>query len=148
MMNMKCAARRFLFLLATSLLGGCLQPTDGGGSCITLAGRWQHVATETGATGSSFNGVLILSQGSSAAFRGSLDGTSVSLITGESKAVAGTVSGSASAPETIDFDVALETGPRRHVGQLAVDTLSGTWLKLSGQGGSTSGTFSAVWIRQ
>ena len=147
MINLRCVARRLSLVFAVSSVAGCLQPADVGGSYVSLAGRWQYVAIEAGATGSNFSGTLVISQGSTPAFRGSLDGASVSLVTGESKALAGTVSGAASTAEAIDFDVAIEGGSRCHVGQLAGDTLSGTWVRLSSQGVSASGKFSALRIR-
>ncbi|MEO8335285.1 MAG: hypothetical protein ABI664_09940 [bacterium] len=43
----------------------------------------------------------------------------------------------------IDFDVFLELQPRRHVAQLAGDSLIGTWVRLSDQGIAASGTVQA-----
>jgi hypothetical protein len=54
----------------------------------------------------------------------------------------------ASSGDTIDFDVFLEQQPRRHVGQLVGETISGTWLRLAGDGASVSGTFTAHRLSQ
>jgi hypothetical protein len=86
---------------------------------------------------------LVIAEQSGASFQGSLEVTSTIAATGEVRSIAGTVSGSAPADGTIDFDVFLEQQPRRHVGQLVGETISGTWLRLSGQGASASGTFTA-----
>ena len=135
---------RRLFLASTVVfLTACLQPTDTGLSSVSLAGRWQYSALQTGASGGSMNGTLVIAQQSGANFQGSLDVTSTDAGTGEIRSVAGTVSGSAPSVGTLDFDVFLEQQPRRHVAQLAGDTMSGTWVRLSEGGVSASGTFSA-----
>lgn len=134
-----------VFLLALTLLPltACLQPTDTGVASVSLAGRWQYSAVQTGAAGGTMNGTLVIGQQTGAGFQGSLEVTSTSAETGEIRSLAGTVSGSAPAVGAIDFDVFLEQLPRRHVAHLAGNTLSGTWLRLSEGGVSASGTFSA-----
>jgi hypothetical protein len=54
----------------------------------------------------------------------------------------GSVSGSESGTDVIDFDanLAQETTPRRHVGQIVADTITGTWVS-SADGPMASGTF-------
>lgn len=135
--------RGLLLALTLLPLAGCLQPTDTGISSVSLTGRWQYSAVQTGASGGTANGTLVIGEQSGASFQGSLEITSTSAETGEIRSSAGTVSGSAPAIGAIDFDVFLEQQPRRHVGQLVGETISGTWLRLSGDGVSVSGTFSA-----
>jgi hypothetical protein len=53
----------------------------------------------------------------------------------------GLVSGSASGTNVIDFDADLETTPRRHVGTIVADTITGTWVGSSSDGTVSSGTF-------
>jgi hypothetical protein len=103
---------------------------------------------QTGASGGTLNGTLVIGQQSGASFQGSLEVTSTSAETGEVQSFAGTVSGSAPTVGAIDFDVFLEPLPRRHVARLVGDTLSGTWVRLSGQGVVASGTFFAHRLRQ
>jgi hypothetical protein len=141
------AAGILLLAVAVLALGACLQPTDTGVSSVSLAGRWQYSAVQTGVSGGTLNGTLVIGQQSGASFQGSLEVTSTSAETGEIRSFAGTVSGSAPVVGAIDFDVFLEQMPRRHVAQLIGDTLSGTWLRLSEQGLSASGTFSAHRLR-
>jgi len=136
-------ARRLFLALTLLPLSGCLQPTDTGVSSVSLAGRWQYSAVQTGASGGTANGTLVIGQQSGASFQGSLDVTSTNAQTGEVRSIAGTVSGSAPANGAIDFDVFLEQQPRRHVGQLVGQTISGTWLRLAQDGTSASGTFTA-----
>ncbi len=139
---------RLLLAVAVSSLAACLQPTDTGVSSVSVAGRWQYSAVQTGASGATMNGTLVIGQQSGAGFQGSLEVTSTNAETGETRSVAGTVSGSAPAAGAIDFDVFLEPMPRRHVAQLVGDTISGTWVRLSVDGVSASGTFSAHRLRQ
>jgi hypothetical protein len=135
--------RRLLLLLALLPLAGCLQPTDTGLSSVSLAGRWQYSAVQTGASGGTATGTLVIGEQSGVSFQGSLDVTSTSTETGDVRSIVGTVSGSAPSNGAIDFDVFLEQQPRRHVGQLVGETISGTWLRLAGDGSSASGTFTA-----
>ena len=136
-------ARKLLLALTLLVTTACLQPTDTGISSVSLSGRWQYSAVQTGASGGTSTGTLVIGQQSGASFHGSLDVTSTSAETGEVRSVAGTVSGSAPANGAIDFDVFLEQQPRRHVGQLIGETITGTWLRLAQDGGSASGTFTA-----
>jgi hypothetical protein len=53
----------------------------------------------------------------------------------------GLVSGSESGTNVIDFDADLETTPRRHVGQIVADTITGTWVGEGTNGAMSSGTF-------
>jgi hypothetical protein len=115
---------------------------------VSLAGRWQYSAVQTGASGGTMNGTLVIGDQSGAGFQGSLEVTSTSAQTGEIQTLAGTVSGSAPAGGPIDFDVFLEELPRRHVAQLAGQTLTGTWLRPSAGGTAASGTFSAHRLTQ
>ncbi len=61
--------------------------------------------------------------------------------TGQSRAFGGLVSGSESGAGVIDFDADLESAPRRHVGTIVADTITGTWIGSSPDGTVTSGTF-------
>ena len=133
---------RHCFLPWLLVVAGCLQPAVSDIPAVSLSGRWQYTAVETGVTGGTILGVLTIEQSSSASFEGSLEGSSKSAATGETRTFAATISGSAPARGAIDFDVLAESEPRRHVGQIEAGVLSGTWLRLSGAGISASGTFS------
>ncbi|MFN2601633.1 MAG: hypothetical protein ABR582_02625 [Gemmatimonadaceae bacterium] len=138
---------RIFFGLALVGMVGCLQPTDTGASSVSLTGRWQYSAVQSGAAGNALNGTLVISQQSGASFQGTISVSSINAETGETRSLAGTLSGSSPTVGAIDFDVSLEQLPRRHVGQLVGDTLSGTWLSLSDQGVAASGTFTARRLR-
>jgi hypothetical protein len=62
--------------------------------------------------------------------------------TQQQRTLSGSVSGSESGTDVIDFDanLAVETIPRRHVGQIVADTITGTWVS-SADGAMSSGTF-------
>lgn len=139
-------ARLFLALAMCSIVG-CLQPTDTGVSSISLAGRWQYSAQQSGGSNVTLNGTMEIEQ-SRSGFQGSLEVISTSAETGESRSVAGTLSGSAPASDAIDFDVFFEEAPRRHVARLVGDVLNGTWIRVSADGVPASGTFSARRLSQ
>ena len=140
--------RKFFLALSLIPLAACLQPTDTGVASVSLAGRWQYSAVQSGVSGGTMTGTLVIGQLSGSSFHGSLEVTSTSAETGEIRNIAGTLSGSTTALGAIDFDVFLEQLPRRHVAQLTGNTLSGTWLRLSEGGVSASGTFSAHRLSQ
>ena len=142
---MKYALRGVVVTLVS--LSACLQPKVTDVGSVSLNGRWQYSAVQNDGTGSTLRGTLMISQQSSASFQGSLDVTETSGATGEVRAMAGAVAGAASATTAIEFDAFLETAGRRHVARLSGDTLTGTWLRLSSQGVSASGTFTAVRVR-
>jgi len=140
--------KRIALVLLIASMTACLQPTDTGVSSVSLVGRWQYSAVQTGASGGTMSGTLVIGQQSGASFQGSLDVSSTSSESGEINSVAGTVSGSAPTAGTIDFDAFLEIAPRRHVAKLAGNILTGTWVRLSDTGVTASGTFSARRITQ
>jgi hypothetical protein len=140
---MTAKIRKCFLAFALLPLGACLQPTVTGAASVSLAGRWQYSAVQSGASGGTMNGTLVIGEQSGASFHGSLEITLTSAETGEIRSIAGTVSGSSPATGAVDFDVFLEQQPRRHVAQLTGNTLTGTWLRLSEGGVPASGTFSA-----
>ena len=86
-------------------------------------------------------GTLTISRESGTSFQGQLYLVGVNLQTGGNRVLQGLVSGSASGTDVIDFDAALEAAPRRHVGQIVADTITGTWVGSSSDGTMSTGTF-------
>jgi hypothetical protein len=128
-------------LAATILLSGCLKSTEPQPSSLKLDGTWTYTGTQTGPIREDLSGTLTISRESGTSFQGRLDLVATNSQTGETRVLGGLVSGAESATNVIDFDATLESDPRRHVGQMVADTISGTWVG-SGAGGSTSsGTF-------
>jgi len=85
---------------------------------------------------------LTISRESGTSFQGQLNLVGVNSQTQQQRILSGSVSGSESGTDVIDFDanLAQETTPRRHVGQIVADTITGTWVS-SADGAMSSGTF-------
>ena len=83
----------------------------------------------------------MISRESGTSFQGRLDLVGVNSQTGQSRVLGGLVSGAESGTDVIDFDADLEATPRRHVGQIVADTVTGTWVGASADGTMSSGTF-------
>jgi len=140
-MSMSRRTPRLLALAAAIIVSGCLKSTEPQPSLLQLDGTWTYIGTQTGPVREELSGTLTISSESGTSFQGRLDLVATNSQTGETRVLGGLVSGAESAANVIDFDAALETNARRHVGQMVADTISGTWVG-SGAGGSTSsGTF-------
>ena len=135
-------------LVSASGLTGCLQPTDTEAVSISLAGRWQYSAREGAVSGRTLTGSMLISEPSAGrGFVGSIEATSTGS-DGDIRSLAANLSGAATNSDNVDFDVYFESVPRRHVGRLEGDVLSGTWLRLSDAGIAESGTFTARRVAQ
>jgi hypothetical protein len=130
-----------LILGSTIFCAACLKSTEPQPSVLDLAGTWSFSGLQTGPVRESLTGTLTISRESGSSFQGRLDLVAVNEQTGESRVLGGLVSGSGSG-DVIDFDADLEATPRRHVGELVADTITGTWVGPS-SGGTSSGTFRA-----
>jgi hypothetical protein len=130
-----------LLVVATGLLSGCLKSTEPLPSVLQLNGSWNYTGIQTGPVRETLTGTLTISRESGNSFQGRLDLVGVNAQTGQSRVLGGLVSGSESATQIIDFDADLESAPRRHVGQIVADTITGTWIGSSSDGTMSSGTF-------
>lgn len=130
-----------LLVLITALVSGCLKSTEPQPSLLRLNGSWNYTGVQTGPVQETLTGTLTISSESGTSFQGRLDVVSVNSQTGQRRLLGGLVSGSESASQVIDFDAGLESNPRRHVGQLVGDTISGTWVGSAANGSMLSGTF-------
>ncbi|HKN59326.1 MAG TPA: hypothetical protein VJV97_10765 [Gemmatimonadaceae bacterium] len=137
--------RRFvtgsLMLVGAALVSGCLKSSEPQPSLLQLDGSWNYTGIQTGPVRETLSGTLTVSRESGTSFQGRLDLVAVNSQTGQSRLLGGLVSGSESGSDVIDFDADLETNPRRHVGQLVGDTISGTWVGSASDGSMSSGTF-------
>ena len=144
-MRKRIASRRLAIGLAalavTSLASGCLKSTEPQPSLLELNGTWTYTGIQTGPVREELSGTLTISRESGSSFQGRLDLVAVNSQTGQTRVLGGLVSGGESATDVIDFDATLETDPRRHVGQIVADTISGTWVGSSSGGSTSSGTF-------
>lgn len=133
---------RSLCVIAASLaLAGCLKSTEPQPSTLNLNGTWSYTGTQTGPVPEMLAGTLTISRESGTSFQGRLDVIGTSSQTGQTRVLSGLVSGSESVTNVIDFDASLETTPRRHVGRIVADTITGTWVGETTNGVTSSGTF-------
>jgi len=130
-----------LVIATSGLTSGCLRSTEPQPSLLGLAGSWNYTGVQSGPVRETLSGTLTVSRESGTSFQGRLDLVAVNTQTGESRVLGGLVSGSESGVDVIDFDADVESAPRRHVGTIVQDTISGTWIGSSSGGTMTSGTF-------
>ena len=130
-----------LLVASVSLLSACLHSTEAQPSLLQLNGSWNYTGVQTGPVRETLTGRLTISRESGTSFQGRLHLLGSNTQTGETRVLDGVVSGSESAPQIIDFDADLESTPRRHVGQIVADTITGTWIGSSSGGTMSSGTF-------
>lgn len=127
--------------IGTMLVSGCLKSTEPQPSLLQLNGTWNYTGIQTGPVRETLTGTLTISRESGTSFQGRLDLIAVNSQTGQSRVLGGLVSGAESASDVIDFDADVESSPRRHVGQIVADTISGTWVGSASDGTMSSGTF-------
>jgi hypothetical protein len=122
-------------------LSACLKSTEPQPSALQLNGMWRYTGVETGSVQETLDGTLTISSESGTSFQGRLDFVATNSQTGQTRVLGGLVSGSESGSDVIDFDASLETTPRRHVGRIVADTITGTWVGEGSNGAMASGTF-------
>ena len=119
----------------------CLKSTEPQPSLLQLNGTWAYTGVQTSPSPENLSGTLTISRESGTSFQGRLDLVATNNQTGQSVVLGGLVSGAESSGNVIDFDADLESTPRRHVGQIVADTITGTWVGSSSNGSMSSGTF-------
>jgi hypothetical protein len=135
----KAGVRAFA-LVGVLFLSACLKSTEPQPSLLQLNGSWKYTGVQTVPVPETLSGTLIISRESGTSFQGQLNLVGVNSQTQQQRILSGSVSGSESGTDVIDFDANLETTPRRHVGQIVADTITGTWVS-SADGAMASGTF-------
>jgi len=130
-----------LVIATSSLASACLKSTEPQPSQLGLIGSWNYTGVQSGPVRETLTGTLTISRESGTSFQGQLVLEAVNSQTGEQRVFNGPVSGSESGVDVIDFDANVESAPRRHVGTIVQDTISGTWIGSSSGGTMTSGTF-------
>lgn len=132
---------RTLTLAFVLLLSACLKSTEPQPSLIQLNGSWNYTGIQTVPVPETLSGTLNITRESGTSFQGRLDLVGVNSQQ-QQRLLGGSVSGSESGTDLIDFDAdLLEATPRRHVGQIVADTITGTWVGSSSDGTMSSGTF-------
>ena len=130
-----------LLFVTSGMLSACLKSTAPQDSLVRLNGSWSYTGVQTGPVQETLSGTLTISRESGASFQGRLDLVGVNPQSGQTRVLGGLVSGSESVSNLVDFDADLESSPRRHVGQIVADTITGTWIGSSPDGTMSSGTF-------
>jgi len=134
------AGARAIALVGILVLSACLKSTEPQPSLLQLNGSWKYTGVQTVPVQEGLTGTLTISRESGTSFQGQLNLVGVNSQTQQQRILSGSVSGSESGTDVIDFDANLETTPRRHVGQIVADTITGTWVS-SADGAMSSGTF-------
>ena len=129
-------------LVGALFLSACLKSTEPQPSLLQLNGSWNYTGVQTVPVQETLTGTLTISRESGTSFQGQLYLVGTNSQTQQQRILSGSVSGSESGTDVIDFDanLAAETTPRRHVGQIVADTITGTWVS-SADGAMSSGTF-------
>ena len=133
--------KRLLLVTISLASTACLKSTEPQPSLLQLNGTWNYVGVQTSPTRENLSGSLTISRESGTSFQGRLDLVATNTQSGQSTVLGGLVSGAESDGSVIDFDADLESTPRRHVGQVVADTISGTWVGTSSGGVVATGTF-------
>jgi hypothetical protein len=132
-------------LVGVLFLSACLKSTEPQPSLLQLNGSWNYTGIQTVPVRETLTGTLTISRESGTSFQGQLVLQGINSQTQQQRTLSGSVSGSESGTDVIDFDASLagETTPRRHVGQIVADTITGNWVS-SADGAMPSGTFKVV----
>lgn len=120
---------RVVFLAAVgSCLGACTSPVASCEGAAPLTGQWSYEATQETPVPGNLSGSLVITSQSCTDFQGALDVVEV-LVTGESRRVAGPVSGSLVDGTLARFEVTLGGVGREHLARITGDSLSGSWVE-------------------
>jgi autotransporter translocation and assembly factor TamB len=129
-------------LLILPLLGA-LACSNATGSCngtSPVRGQWSYRATREAPMQATITGSLLIEMRNCVDLQGSLDVVEV-LPTGESRRIAGPVSGTVIDDGLVRFEAELGTAGREHFARFTGDSLTGTWIEVAGPAAG-SGSFS------
>lgn len=125
--------------LAAAVLTACSSMTGPEGSAPDLRGSWSYQAQQT-APVLTFSGTLLISSESGRSINGQLQVLETNQA-GVQRQLSGIVAGVVPNATTVDFDAFLEQIGRRHVGRLAGDSITGSWVDDTGEDVPLGGTF-------
>jgi hypothetical protein len=123
------------------LAAACASPSGPAAAELDVRGAWAYTASQ-GAPPATLVGTLTFEQQRGGDFSGRLDVREIDAA-GVQRERAGGTTGRAVDGATLDFDAFLTPSPRRHVGRITGDTMSGTWVEPATNGVLT-GAFRAV----
>ena len=123
-------------------LAGCSAATENCAPPVPVAGTWHYLAAQDTPAHTSIEGTLSVTGQSCKNFEGTIDVIEIDA-QGQSRRLAGVVSGRAVESSSIQFDAVLGTSTRQHIATIAGDSIAGTWLEFSGGGTAATGSFHA-----
>jgi len=117
--------------VAVALTVACSSPT---GSCEVaggIVGQWNYQATQESPRRGTVAGSLVIASSNCADFQGVMDVVET-LSSGESRRIAGPVSGTLIDQSLVQFEASVGGGNRAHFARLAGDSITGSWVESSG----------------
>jgi hypothetical protein len=136
----KAGARFAAGIIAAGVLAGCgVTPAESCEAGGLAPGRWRYSAVQESPVRATMEGVLLVSSANCGDFSGSLD-VVMTDAQGQQRRIAGPLTGRTVSSSALRFDVDIEMLTRQHVGKLSADSVSGSWLSISGNA-TVSGTF-------
>jgi len=120
-----------LAMLAIAFAGACGNPTGLCDAANGIVGQWSYQATQESPARGTVSGTLVLVSQNCVDFQGVLDVVET-LATGESRRLAGPVSGTVVDAELVHFEASLGSFTREHLARLEGDSLAGSWVASSG----------------
>lgn len=131
--------------MAVVLALACDAPTTGSGAVpVPLLGTWDYSAVQTSPATAALTGTLEVTGQAGPDFEGTLEATETDG-QGGVRQLAGSVTGRALDPTTVDFDAFFSLTGRRHLGTVSDGTIRGAWVEAEPGGQTRSGSFEAVW---
>jgi hypothetical protein len=130
-----------LCLVAAALVASaCANPVESCEQLSAVAGRWSYRATRESPGQGTITGLLQIESPNCVDLNGSMDVVEV-LATGESRRIAGPISGTIIDSGHVRFEAQFGSGSREHFARIGGDSLSGAWLEIAGSNPG-SGPFS------
>jgi hypothetical protein len=120
-----------VIVVVATAAAGCASPTASCEGAGSVTGHWSYSATQETPVAGSLTGSLVISSHNCTDFQGALDVVE-QLSTGESRRVAGPVSGSLIDGDVARFEVTLGGVGREHLARLHGDSISGSWVETGG----------------
>ncbi|HSA54603.1 MAG TPA: hypothetical protein VLE53_02815 [Gemmatimonadaceae bacterium] len=118
---------------------GCSSPTSSCGDVHPSLGEWSYQATRESGVHGTISGSLVIESRDCTDLHGVIDVVEV-LATGESRRLAGPVSGTVVDSTLVRFEAVLGLERREHLARITGDSIAGNWVEISG-GAAGSGPF-------
>ncbi len=136
--------RSRLYGLVAMVVAGCTSSTSPSRIALDIAGTWQYVGHEASPTPATIDGHVAFTVDSTGTFTGDFAAT-VTVAGDPGTTLEGPLTGQSLDRQSLSWDVALSPQVvRRHVGTVAGDSMTGSWVDETGSGPGASGDFTAV----